>query len=208
MGRDENLEETSLFDTYFLALAGFFVGARAGYVVLNLSDFENIYRVLGFVAFPGLSFLSGGVVAIGVVILLANSYDWEIWKVLDNFAASLGIVLVFGSVASLLSRGLLIIEIMTFVWAVFYFVIINRVRKNFRFYQWYRNDRSVAPEGLASYLAIGFVGLWLILRGILEDSWRFYGVSYYIVLGVVVVLGACLLIYWRSGRALLKNKER
>ncbi len=206
LGRDEHLEETALFDTFFLGALTFFVVGRLGYVLLHLADFANIYRILGFLAFPGISFLAGGVGVTLLIVGLAYYQEWEVWKVLDNMVTSLGVVLVIGGIGGILNGTLgMAPDIVQLVWAVIYFAVVANVRKNFRFYSWYRNDRTVAPEGLPSLVAAMLVGVLYLVRGFIESTWKIGPVSYYTLGGVVVVLLSSVIIYLRSDRHLFKK---
>ncbi|MEI6690887.1 MAG: prolipoprotein diacylglyceryl transferase family protein [bacterium] len=223
LGRDEHLEEVALFDTYFLSVFAFLIIGRIGYVLTHLSDFENIYRMLGIIAFPGLSFLSGVMGAMLVMIVSSYYQEWEIWKILDNLAVSFGIIFLIASVGGLLNGstpgipvawGLqypgfaeprLPLDIVQILWAGIYFVVVSHVRKNFRFFAWYRNDRTVAADGLPTLVAMAMGGMLYIIRGLLENSWKVGGVSYYLLGGVMVVLISSVLIYFSSGRTLFKK---
>jgi prolipoprotein diacylglyceryltransferase len=220
LGRDEHIEEVSLFDSFFLMLGGFFVVGRGVYVALHWEDFGNIYRILGLLSFPGLSFLGGVVGSVLVLIGLAHYYGWGTWKILDNFAASMGVVLVIASFGAILNGSLpglavswgvsypgvaglrIPVDYLVFLWAIIYFGVINRVRKNFRFYAWYRNERQVAPDGLTCLLAVFLTAILYLVRGFLEETWRLGFVSYYSILGLIVALVVSGVIYYRSGRSI------
>lgn len=208
LGRDEHMEETSLFDTYFISLIVFVVVARAVYVLLHLSEFENIYRILGILSFPGMSYLGGALGATLSVVAFAYAREWEIWKILDNLATSLGIVFLIASVGWVLNGSLVGIWMsgIQVAWAIGYFLIITRVRKNFRFYAWYRNEKTVAQEGLPTLIATLMAGVLYTIRGFLDHSFQLGLVSYYTFGGVMVVLISIVLIYLKSGREFFKKK--
>jgi prolipoprotein diacylglyceryltransferase len=208
LGRDENLEETSLFDTFFIAMFSGFALGRAVYVILNIADFTNIYRILGVYSFPGVSLVGTLVGVIATVFVISRNQEWETPKIADNLAVTLGVVMVIGSLGGLLngSLGGVVVDLIQLVWALVYFVLVSRVRKDFRFYSWYKQNRTVAPDGLAALIGLLMLGVIYFIRGFLEETWRVGPLAYYTIFGFVIVLTSALAIYLRSGRTLFRKK--
>lgn len=208
LGRDENMEEVSLFDTFFIAMFSGFVVGRGVYVILNLADFTNIYRILGVFSFPGMSLVGTIIGVVATVYVISRYQEWETPKIADNLAVTTGIIMVIGSVGGVLNGSLsgVVADVVQLVWALIYFVLVSRVRKDFRFYSWYKQNRTVAPDGLAALIGLLMFGIIYFIRGFLEETWRVGPVAFYTIFGFVVVLIAMFAIYLRSGRTLLQKK--
>lgn len=219
MGRDEHFDEIALFDGYFLSLIIFLLAGRAAYVMMHSADFGSIYRTLALLAFPGINGVVGIVAAIIFIILFARAHDWDEWKVADAMVVSLAIALIFGSMGGLMngsnpgmevSWGLKYagqevarapLDVLMLLWSILTFGIVSRVRKNFRFYTWYKGESSTAQEGLASLVFLGLAGLYYLVAPWLDqDVWRvgFAPVQAIMGLGMMIVSG--FLIYKRVGR--------
>lgn len=162
MGRDEHLDEIELFDSYFVTLIAMGVGGRLGYVALHWSDLGTLYRTLAILAFPGLDIISGVVVSLIVITLLARERSWELPKIWDMAAVTASVAGVFVSIGGLLngSGRNVWVDGWLVVGALATFVIVSRVRKNFRFYAWYKGQASVAKDGLAGWI-------WVLLMGVI-----------------------------------------
>ena len=221
MGRDEHFDEISLFDGFFLSLLTYFVAGRLGYVLLHMDEVGTLYRTLAVLAFPGINAMIGIVAATLFVILFARNNDWDPWKVMDAYVVSLSMILVFGGIGGLLNGttpgiaanwGVLypnvaekIIPVDGFVilWALVTFGIVSKVRKNFRFYSWYKGESSVAQEGLATLIfgiAVGFC--FMVTGWIMGDGMGkiFNMIPVEFVIGVLMIAVCVYLIEKRVGR--------
>ena len=193
MGRDEHWDEIALFDGYFLSLLVFGVVGRIGYVLTHYSDVGTLYRSIAILSYPGINVLVGLCGLAIFSVLFARYQDWPEWKVSDAMVVALSVALVFGGLGSLfngtnpswqINAGFL-------AWTILTFTIVVRVRKNFRFYSWYKGESSVAQDGLASLV---FRVRWTLLAigGIFgQRLWQ---------LGLVVALITPYVIYRRVGR--------
>lgn len=221
MGRDEHFDEIALFDGFFLSLLTYFVAGRLGYVLLHLSEVGTLYRTLAVFAFPGISSVIGIVVTSLFVVLFARSNDWDPWKVMDAYVVSLSMILVFGGIGGLLngttpgigaSWGVLypgiaekIIPVDAFIilWSLITFGVVSKVRKNFRFYAWYKGESSMAQEGLASLIfgisaGVCFMAIGWIMRNGMGKLFNMVPVEF--VLGVLMIAVCVYLIEKRVGR--------
>lgn len=219
MGRDEHFDEIALFDGFFLSILIYFVAGRAGYVATHMSEVGTLYRALAILAFPGVSSVIGIVAMVGFMIFFARSNGWDTWKVLDSVVVSLAGVLVFGGIGGLLNGtnpgkpsnfGLIYpgdtiaripVDLWIIVWSLVTFAIVSRVRKNFRFYSWYKGESSMAQEGLASLVFVGLVGAYYLVIGWIRESMARVGVvPVEILIGLALLILAGWLIYRRVGR--------
>ncbi len=219
MGRDEHFDEIALFDGYFLSLITFLFAGRLGYVLTHASDLGTFYRSIALLAYPGINTVVGIVAAIIFIILFARSHGWDEWKVADSVAVALSIVLIFGSLGGLLngnnpgmpaSWGLIYpgqetprvpLDILMIAWSVITFGVVSRVRKNFRFYSWYKGESSMAQEGLASLIFVMLVGIYYLgAPWIDQNVWKVGVMPGQFLVGLICVGVSGLLIYKRVGR--------
>lgn len=219
LGRDEHWDEIALFDGYFFGLIFFLISGRLGYVFEHFKDLGTIYRLFAFLAYPGISYLVGIFGAVVAILFFARFKEWDSWKVLDVLAVSIPITLVFGFIGSFLNGsdpgissrlGFVYpgyegtrfpIDLVGIVWAIVSFVISVRVRKNFRFYTWYKGNASSAKDGLAFLVALFSFAIYLAIRGFLVDSLGKIGpVSQVHILSLAIIIYVGVTIYGRVGR--------
>lgn len=219
MGRDEHWEEITLFDGFFLSLLTYFVFGRVGYSLLHPEAVGTLYRLLAILAYPGISAVTGIVAVIICMILFARSQEWQVWKALDALVVSLSMVLFFGGIGGLLngsfpgkalSWGMLYpgetvkripLDVLVIVWALFTFALVSRVRKNFRFYSWYKGEASTAQEGLAAHFFGVMVGVYYVMVGWMDQMTQkvwIFPVEFLLGLGIVLLF--LYLIKQRSGK--------
>ncbi len=220
MGRDEHWDEINLFDGFFLTAFFFAVFGRIGYVILHFEEMGSLYRSLAVLAFPGVSFVSGLVGATAVVWLFGRNHKWEQGKVFDAYVVLLSLVMIFGGIGGLLngsnpgrevSWGVLYpgevvktfpVDLWVIIWAVISFLIVSRVRKNFRFYTWYKGESSMATPGLAALMFVALLGLYSIVLGLVDKSrYLVFGrVPVETIVGVILIALGLALIKRRMGR--------
>lgn len=219
MGRDEHFDEIALFDGYFLALIVFLLMGRGAYVALNLGDFQSIWPAMALLAHPGVEGTVGLVASFIFMILFARSRGWEAWKVADMVVVAMSVILVFGNIGGLLngtnpgieaSWGLKYVghdearvplDVIMLIWSVVAFGVVSRVRKDFRFYTWYKGDSSTAQEGLASLVFGIMVGIYYMsVPWVDQDVSRWVVVPVLALFGGLCVAGSAYLIYKRVGR--------
>lgn len=195
MGRDENWPEIQLFDTYFLSIVVFYLVGRLAYVTTYYSEIGGLVGALSLLSSPGINYHVGFVGGVIVAWRFAKIKGWDIWKVWDAMVVSISLMLVFGSIGILLNRGQMPQDLLLVVWSLFSFGIVTIVRKNFRFYSWYKGESSAAKEGLATLVWIGLVSLYHVVLGGLSANWMLLGGS------ILVLLIPIISIVRRSGGA-------
>lgn len=188
MGRDENWQEISLFDLYFLAVAAFFVTGRLGYVVMHYGEMGGLLGSLSLLSRPGIDYHTGLVGGVLVASKFAQYREWEMWKVWDSMVVSISLMMIWGSVGMLLNRGQMPADIALVVWSILSFGVVTVVRKNFRFYSWYKGEGSVARDGLAALVWVGMTGVYHLGVSVVYGHWWIAGGSILSVLAVVVVV--------------------
>ncbi len=189
MGRDEHWDEIALFDGFFLSVLSYLVVGRIGYVIMHWSELGSLYRSMAVLAYPGLSVVAGVVASMVLMILFARNHDWQVWKMADAYVVSLSLIMVFGGIGSLLNgtNPDWRINLWGMIFAIICFAIVSRVRKDFRFYSWYKGGSSMAQEGLASLVFVNLMGVYYL------------GLQQYLV-GLILNLGGGYMIYKRIGR--------
>lgn len=219
MGRDEHWDEILLFDGFFLSVIVYLVFGRIGYVLSHIGDTSTIYRSIAILAYPGLNAVFGIVAVIIFMVLFARAQGWQVWKASDAFVVALSIILVFGGLGGLLNGsnpgrlapwGLIYpgqtgpripVDAWILLWAIPTFATVSRVRKNFRFYSWYKGDSSMAQEGLASLVFVLLVGIYYgVLGWIGQTSLRVGKMPGEFLIGVLVIAISTYLINRRVGR--------
>ncbi len=225
LGRDEHWEEISLFDAFFLSLLVFFVVGRIGYIALNWADMHVWWRAIGVLSYPGLSYplgIGGATVFLG---FFSHQQGWEVRKTWDGAAVALTMVLVFGAIGALLSGMSVGIpwrwgivtqvdavrrfpaDVWSVVWAILAYVIVFAVRKNFRFYAWYRRESTVAKDGLAALVFVAFSGLFYGVMGwITVQTVRLGPVPLMSIIGVGLIIIAIVgILLQRGGSGRITN---
>lgn len=189
MGRDEHFDEIVLFDAFFLSTIVYLVVGRIGYVLLHLSELGTLYRSLALLAYPGINVSIGIGASVVFMILFAREHGWNVATMGDAWAVALAMMLIMGGLGAVLngSNPVWQANIWLLVWAIVTFAVVSRVRKNFRFYTWYKGEASTAQEGLASLIFIFLAGIYYL------------GMKEWIVGGLGVIISA-FLIYKRAGR--------
>jgi prolipoprotein diacylglyceryltransferase len=219
MGRDEHFDEIALFDGFFLSLLVYFVAGRAGYVGTHLSEVGTLYRSLAILAYPGISGVIGLAAVLLFIVLFARSHDFDIWKVLDSVAVTLSSIFLFSGIGGLLngtnpgypsSFGLVYpgdtitripVDLWIIVWSIITFAVVSRVRKNFRFYSWYKGESSTAKEGLASLVFVALIAMYYLIVGWIRQPIGTIGwVPYEFICGIILLFISVYVIYGRVGR--------
>ncbi len=219
MGRDEHFDEIALFDGFFLSLIVYFVVGRLGYVLIHVNEVGTLYRSLAILAFPGISNVFGVISVALFMFLFARSQAWDTWKVSDSVVVTLASIFIFSGIGGLLngtnpgypaSFGLIYpgdsvsrfpVDLWIILWSILTFAVISRVRKNFRFYAWYKGESSIAQEGLASLVFLTLLGMYyMIVAWMREPVWKIGIVPIEFLVGIALTMVASVIIYRRVGR--------
>lgn len=230
IGRDEHWEETKLFDMYFVALFVYLSVGRLGYVLIH-PELYSLSAALSLFAHPGILPSVGVLAASGVVILMARKAEWEIWKVLDAWVVVVATVSVLTSIGAILNGSMpgivsstlgyvhpgdtvarIPVDVWSFFWSLITFGVVSRVRKNFRFYSWYKGEASVAKDGLAALMWLVLVAGYYLVAGFMLEGKRIGFIPTLSIYGLVGICLVAVVIYWRGGKnrgeALLSRIKR
>ncbi|TXH00743.1 MAG: hypothetical protein E6R05_06560 [Candidatus Moraniibacteriota bacterium] len=219
IGRDEHWDETQLFDTYFASTIVFFVVSRLGYVLFH-PEMHTLLSVFAIFSRPGISVIFGLMGVIATSIFIARKLEWDIWKMLDVATVVIATIFVVGSIGAVLNGSMpgiesmnlgyvhpgdvvprLPLDILTFFWSLISFGVVSRVRKNFRFYGWYKGGASVAKDGLTALVGGMLFGTYLVIIGLLDDNVKkIFNVSLVSLMGTGILLLMSCMIYMRIGR--------
>lgn len=203
LGRDEHFDEIMLFDAFFLATITYFIAGRVGYVLLHFRELGTLYRSLAILAYPGINVIAGIVASIGFVVMFARSQSWETWKVIDSMVVTLSIALVFGSIGGLLNGSGInrYVDWWSFGWALMTFLVVSRVRKNFRFYSWYKGETSTVAEGLAGHVFLLLIGVFFSVRVWLSvANWMVWRIPGEFLIGLSLILVSVGMVKQRVGK--------
>lgn len=223
MGRDEHWEETWIFDTYIVATTLYLIVGRVVYVLLN-PELYSIDRAFSILAHPGISAVGGIIVTLLAIIFLARRAEIDTWKVMDAWAVALTIVMVVASVGAILNGSMPGLEssafgyvhpgdnvprlsgdLWTFIWSLITFGVVSRVRKNFRFYSWYKGEASVARDGLAGLVLLALSGLYASILGFMLEGARIWLIPRTTIIGILILFTSGVMIYFRSGKSKKKG---
>lgn len=210
MGRSEHLPEISLFDAFFISLLMYFLIGRGAYALLNGMELQGAVAILSH---PGIHNFFGSIGAALSMMLISKIKGWELAKMMDLSAVSFSVMMIFVSLGGLINRNnpgreipwgisypgtgkVFPIDLLSVISAVIIFVIVYRVRKNFRFYGWYKGEKSVAPEGLAALVLLLLLGVYYALRFFVESSYPYL----MLMLSLILLAVSSVMIYIRSGK--------
>jgi hypothetical protein len=86
-----------------------------------------------------------------------------------------------------LNQGRIWLDLWGIFWAGTAFALTSVVRKNFRFFKWYKGDSSVAKDGLAGLTFLMLVGVYYLVRAFMTGKYSlaFLGFGLVIAAGVV-----------------------
>lgn len=225
MGRDEHFDEVELFDSAFVAILVYFVVGRVVYVGTHWSD-SSLLQVLAILTRPGLVPWVGIIGVFLTLAVISRVRKWDLWRVYDILVVALSVVLTFTSIGGLLNGSnpgkemsflsvsyvgvqnkIFPVDLIGVVWFFLTFMVVSRVRRNFRFYSWYKAEKSVARDGLATLIFGVSVGIYYLIRSIVDDtSLLVSGVSYMSILGLLLLIASVVSIIKFSGRSLVLNK--
>ena len=223
MGRDEHWEETWIFDTYFVSVFLYLFVGRLVYVIFN-PQMHNFLQALSILSHPGMSVIGGLIATLLVVLFLSRKAEIDMWKVMDSWSVVISIVLVIVSVVAILNGSMpgiqssmfgyihpgdnvprLSGDLWTFVWSLISFGVVSRVRKNFRFYSWYKGEASVAHDGLAALILLCLSGMYAMVLGFIVEGSRIWVIPKTTIVGILILFIGLALIYFRSGKSKKKG---
>lgn len=223
---EEHFDLWSAFDAVFLAVVGGFVGARLGYIVLHPLEFGLApLKIVNFYSYPGLWPLSGFIVAFYAMYRFARETKLDIWEVWDFFCIMVAwyfswhwlsrfVVGAAAGASTTLPWGIVFPNrlepahpVQLYAAAGFFliFAYLFWAEPRYRFFFWYRSKKRTAKTG---YL----FSVSLIAYGLLKFGLSFVQPVFFLlpggfelnqVLGILIFLSGCVLLYLRSGRSIL-----
>lgn len=227
-GLDENIDEEDLLDTGLMLMFWFFVFARVGYVFVNLRELGGVGAFFSLASAPGFNYLFGWVGVVMATILISKSNEWEEWKILDLLAMPMALVISI-SYIGLFFRGanpgtpsniigvaypefpypVFPIDLLGFLWFFVTYLLIRRIRANFRFYGWYKYNNTVARDGLPFLIFVLMSGVYYGIRGLVESN-KVLLLGYPVMVAwfAFLTVASICMIYTRSGRSVREDVLR
>ena len=223
--REEHFDLWEAIDALILSAVAGVIGARLGYVLLHPGDFGlSLIRFLSFSEYPGLWWFSGLLVAFLVMYRFAQQSRLDVFEVWDFYSILLAwyfgcywfALLFTGAGAGTSTRlpwGLIFpgrvepAHPVQLYASVVYFVLFGYllwVEPRYRFFFWYRSKNRSARTGYLS-------SAYLLTTGLLAFCLSFVQPSFFLIagfdinqiLGALIFLVGCGLLYLRSGRSFL-----
>ncbi len=223
LGRDENLDEVKLFDAFFLSLVWFVIGGRLAYWWWGGGQGWQWWQIFDLWDYPGLIDWFGLSLAGLSLISYSRRQNWQIMKILDMAVVVLSFILMGVNIGGFLNGSNPGKEVAIFgvrypgsqslvfpvdLWGVVWFGLglwlVAKVRREFRFYSWYKGKRGVAKDGLSFLVFVGWVGGYYLGDYFLDDHGNWW-------VGVGLILVSLGWIYHLGGKKLefkLELKDR
>lgn len=223
-GKKEYFKEEELMDSAILTAIAGILGARLGYVFLNLPQFKgHFWRIFDVVGYPGFWQLSGIVSAFLMLWYFGKKKGWDFFKVADIFCFGLTLFLIFlrfglfldGSyygVKTDLPWGLRFpgliekrhpIQIYEIVFFFIFYQWLFWVEKNYRTFEWYQGKKGQAKEGFLLSSFFIFFGLSrFAVEFIRVDTiyWNSLSISQWTSL--LFLVSGLIILFTRSGQEL------
>jgi prolipoprotein diacylglyceryltransferase len=218
-GRELYFEEDQLFDSIWMLLIVFLVGARIGYIITHNSQMGfNVISWINVFGRPGFIYITGFLALLGAVYIKARRVRFDMYTFGDVLAVAWTMVL------SLISLGLFFsgsgsgkatssfigvqfagmyekripVQLFSFILYLGLFFLLWWLENRYRTISWYKGSKSEAHSGF-------IVGVFLVAHGLIElfltplrPGKLVYWVNFdYLVFFGIALLGG-LILYSRS----------
>ena len=229
-GKEEHYDLTELFDAFLLS--GFFgvIIGRLAFVLFHWGVFkEDWLQIFNIVQSPGNEPLLALSAAAIYLYFLAKKYKWDAFEVLDFWATSISLGMVFvylgfflaGSYAGQLTNvpwGVVIpgtfekshpVQLYFMLFYLFLFNYLLKVEYKYRTFDWYRRGKKTAQSGflLAMFLILtGFFYLLMSMLSLPGMVIRDRVIDPFVY--ILVLLIGLILLFYRSGRSLRTKRKR
>ncbi len=222
--QEESFDLWAAFDGIWLATIGGLLGARLGYVVLHPREFGlSIEKILNLWSYPGMWATSGLLVAVYAMYRFALDTKRDAWEVWDFFSILVAwflgwwwlsrlVVGVAAGTSTTLPWGMIFpnrlelahpVQLYAGVGYLLLFGYLWWSEPRYRFFFWYRSKKRTARPGFLS-------AVFLIASSLLQFGLSFVQPVFFLlpggfelnqVLGFLLFLTGCVLLYLRSGRS-------
>lgn len=220
----EHFDLWSALDAVFLAAIGGVIGARLGYVLLHPLEFGlSLVKMVNVITYPGLWPATGLAVAFYALYRFANQTKLDVWEVWDFLAIAIAwyfgwhwlsrfVVGAAAGTSTNLPWGMLFPNrlepahpVQLYAAAAYFalFAYLSWAEPRYRFFFWYRSKKRTAKPGfLFSAFLIGYGLLQFGLSFVQPTFFLLLGFELNQILGVLIFLSGCGLLYLRSGRSI------
>lgn len=228
-GREEHYSVLEVMDAFLLSgLFGFIFG-RLAFVIFHLPQFyNNFWGVFNIVERSGNEPLVALAAAMWYLYRHANKHKWDAFEILDFYAISLSLGMVFvylgffldgsyGGTFTTLPWGVLMtntfdkVHPVQLYFALFYlglFFYLSRMEYIYRGLQWYRKGKKTAQSGFLFSNFLIATGLFYVLTGSVRLPSMMivsFNVDYFVYL--LIAIAGVLLLWRRSGRSLWRRRS-
>jgi phosphatidylglycerol:prolipoprotein diacylglycerol transferase len=224
----EHYDLGAAFDALLVAALSGVAGARLGYILLHPLEFgASPLKLLNIISYPGLWPATGFLAAFYALYRFANQNKLDWWEVWDFFVIALTWYLgwhwlsrlAVGAAAGTstgLPWGMMFpnrlepahpVQLYAAAAFLILFAYLNWAETRYRFFFWYRSKKRTAKPG---FLVSGFLIGW----GLLQFALSFVQPTFFLlpggfelnqVLGFLIFLSGCALLYLRSGRSIFSR---
>lgn len=214
-GKEEGLEEESLIDAWLIMGVAGVIGARLGHILMNWNYFgASWYKMIFLTKYPGLNYEFAWLTALVALIWFGRKQGWEKWQILEMSAGSWLVVEIFGWLGAFLAgsgRGVVTsgwwgiggrwpVQILWFLCLYFLFLLLKKWEKEYRTFEWYKQDNDEAEPGFISGIYFSALGLLKFSLGFMTEDNKWLGLSVSQWFGLWLVVAGGLILFLRSGK--------
>jgi phosphatidylglycerol:prolipoprotein diacylglycerol transferase len=220
-GKEENFDPEPLMDGIIISSVIEFFGSRLLFVASHPSLGMKAY--FNFMKYPGFSFYGALLAGLIFWIYFCHRHKWDFYKLADVLVFGIipGQILVslgtffdgsgFGTKTTLpwgiifpgLSYKVHPISLYQIIFLGFLLWLVYKLVRQYRFFNWYKGKRTEAAPGFLFLTYLLFFGIFrFALEFVSRESLYLLNLSIGNWLSLVIILGALILLYERTGRGL------
>lgn len=228
--KEENYQETKVFDGFLLSFLFGLVIARAGYIIFTWPRFGwDVLKWFNLVQFPGSQLLFGLSGSTLYLYLFAKKQKWDAYEVLDWWAqaVTMGLILVnlgffltgirFGNATSL-PWGVIFpgvfekrhpIQLYYLIFHVITFKVLNWLEYHYRTFEWYRSGKKTAQTGFVfASFALSYSIFSLLMSFLQSPVFMFNHYALDTIFNLFLLIFSLFIFLSRANRKLFSFSEK
>jgi len=228
--REENYQETKVFDGFLLSFIFGWITARAGYIFFSWSKFGwDFLKWFNFIQFPGSQLLFGLCGATIFLYFFSKKQKWDAFEVLDWWAqaVTMGLIWVnvgyylagirFGNATSL-PWGVIFpsvfekrhpIQLYYLIFHICIFKGLNWLEYHYRTFEWYRSGKKSAQTGFVFVSFIFSYSLFSIIISFFQSPVFIIGdFALDLIFNVLLLFFSLFILLIRANRTLFSFSEK